>query len=46
MSGAPLRLVTSADGPTAACSFGLDVTRYDRRLSLTGAERRALAALG
>jgi len=46
MSAAPLRLVAGNDGYDTTFSFGLDLTRYDRRLSLTSAERAALTGLG
>jgi integrase len=42
---ATLRLVPAADRGVAG-RFGLDLARYDRRLSLTGAETAGLTALG
>jgi integrase len=47
VSAAPLRLVTGDDhGRGTGFSFGLDLSCYGRRLSLTGAETTALALLG
>jgi hypothetical protein len=46
VSAVPLRLITADDGCDTAFSFGLDLAGYDRRLSLTGTETAALAALG
>jgi len=45
VTAASLRLVNATDCDIAF-SFGLDLTRYDRRLSLTGPEVAALTALG